>query len=419
MKQRLVLVILSTVIVSLLCACQSSVDDSILGTSDLNTNQYQVGILPETEDIISVSGNLTTIDEYVQDFSSDVENVRNGEYSRLNIGSCVFIDLPTFENIGIYNYANQDITPEQSYQIIEQWIESIDAEINLDSELRDASGQYESSDNEYPYDYPAVSDYFPNFTSGGGFFINTDVCYIQMGGNNIYSMSNGVISSYINSEGFAAADALGSNSENVVLEGNYNDLSNQSFLTANGIISVEDAAINVISYFENGTPVSGPEGMSVDIPYVRVFALDDIYGYAFNVRRVFNGIPFSYSDFGVVYSYYGNYQIVEDIKIAYTIDGEVDAYTGYSQGIDLITICEIDQIKPVSIAICDLDNYVANQANLRVDEVALEYVPITDNNETYLLMPCWRIDTFNNSDGVNIRFFVSAITDDIYFYTYA
>ena len=125
-----------------------------------------------------------------------------------------------------------DVTPEQSVNTIKQWLKDIHKEdINTDEEIRDASGQYPNNDvdgiTDSPDYWPAVADHYPDFKTGSGFFINTNQCHIQMGAG-IYSMSDGVITQYLGTNGMAGLDALGSNSEDVKAEGFVSEMKDQS-----------------------------------------------------------------------------------------------------------------------------------------------------------------------------------------------
>ena len=58
-----------------------------------------------------------------------------------------------------------------------------------------------------------------------------------------------------------------------------------------------------------------------------------IQGMFENGLTVYKGVPFLYGDFGT-FQAPEDYHIDWDIKKAYTIDGNVDAYVGFTQGFE-------------------------------------------------------------------------------------
>jgi hypothetical protein len=159
--------------------------------------------------------------------------------------------------------------------------------------------------------------------------------------------------------------------------------------------------------------------MTIDVPYVSVFSIGDIYGYNFNVRRVYKGVPFLYGDFGT-FQAPEDYHIDWDIKKAYTIDGNVDAYVGFTQGFEFEDIIGPQtQIISLETATDILEEFLAKQMKIEVYDVSFMYVTIeevsTMNRTVY---PCWVYTGHNNSDGRNIRCAVDSINGEVFYYTY-
>ena len=354
------------------------------------------------------------------EYQSDVQKIKETEYEKLVFDQTKFGKFGEFSSIKILKHGENTISADESIEIIKKWLTSIGKDdIDLEIELRDSSPQYERNETEeYPYDYVAVYDKYPVFSSGHGFFINTNDCYIQMGLSGIYSVSDGSITEYLKLDSLAAMDAMGVNSCDVVENGYVDDLSEQSYELTTGEISIGECSDMVKNYFESGEFYPCAEGITVDIPYIRVFKLADKYGYDFNIRRVYNDIPFAYADTGNTYKCYGDYVINEDIKHAYVIkDGKVAAFIGTCEGDSII---EIGEEQTTMVDICSatemLDDFLADNLKVNVTSVELVYCPITEQEEE-LIYPCWRYSGVSMNDNQQMTFYVNAMDGQIYYYS--
>lgn len=357
------------------------------------------------------------IDEYKNTYSAVVADIQNIEYDHLNFRKADFLSFPDCEHVDKFMLHTPDISVNESIDVIRKWLSDNGFNVDLEHELYDASGQLGLEDDE---SYPLVFQHLDELDNGNGFFIDTNECHLQMGGANIYSMSNGVITSFVGSEEKAGLDAMGVYSENIVAEGYVDEMADSSYELMNGPVYIGEAAAKVKEYFEGGTPYLGPVGTEVDVPYVKVFGIGDIYGYEFNVRRVYCGVPFAYGDYGTYRTYNGQQQIDLDIKMAYTITGEVDAYTGYSNNCDLDPII-LNQESMMSLldAMETLDDFIGNQMKIEVRKVALEYCKTWDDvSEISTVFPCWCIEGLNSSDGRIYVFYIDVLDGNILYHSY-
>ncbi|MBQ6272569.1 MAG: hypothetical protein IJK65_12730 [Clostridiales bacterium] len=425
MRRELALVCAIVCCLSLIASCSSDVNQEIVGTeqsSSVVSDKADSTVSSQSETVPIVSKYPRVgLSGYSSEYSKSVQTVSGTEYKTMDFSRCEFGNVPETTDVGIYKVKDLDITPEESLATIEAWLSSEHIEnVDLKTELRDVSSQYPRNENmDPPYFYTAVFDHYPDFETGNGFLINTPDCHIQMGGYNIYSMSNGVITRYVNSGKRAIYDIVGDYSQTVIEQGNVVDLKDKSYQLLNGEVKIGDAADTVKKYFEKGTPLTGPEGMTIDVPYVSVFSIGDIYGYTFSVRRVYKGVPFIYGDFGT-FQAPEDYQIDWDIKKAYTIDGNVDAYVGFTQGFEFEDIAGPQtQIISLETATDILEEFLAKQMKIEVYDVSFMYVTIeevsTMNRTVY---PCWVYTGHNNSDGRNIRCAVDSINGEVFYYTY-
>lgn len=425
MRRVLIVIIAMMLFTTVLVSCSSSINEEIAGTERQNTANLGNTDISDNSQVESVSvlANYPRIglQDYRALYTDEGKTVSQKDYGKIHFSECRFAAFPDTSEVGIYNVMCPDITAEASLATIEAWLASEHIEnIDLKTELRDVSNQYPSNESaDYPYDYPAVFDYYPEFESGNGFFINTPTCHLQMGYYNIYSMSNGVITQYVNPGNKSGLDAMGFYSENIVEGGLVSDLKDKSYQLLSGEVKIGDAADTVKKYFEKGTPLTGPEGMTIDVPYVSVFSIGDIYGYNFNVRKVYKGVPFLYGNNGTQRGP-SEYYVQFDIKNAYTIDGNVDAYAGFSQGFEFVPLTDSQtQIISLLTATDILDSFLAKEMKIDVSEVEYLYCTIVDketNKET--VYPCWVYTGYNHSDSRNIRCMVDSINGEVFYYTY-
>lgn len=345
----------------------------------------------------------------------------------MSFAECEFGAMEETDDISVLRLMSGDISVEESWKVIEDWLKEIGmTHFDMDKEVRDASGQYERDESkESPYDYPSVSEHYSDLKTGRGFFLNTNECYLQMGGDGIYSMSDGAITKYLQSDAFAAMDALGVNAETVVKSGKLKDLENEEWELLSGKVKVGDAANMTKEYFEKGTPYPCADGVQVDIPEVSVFSLKDKYGYAFTVRRKYKGIPFAYTA-GGGRNYFEGYEINEDMKTAYVVNNKnVSAFTGYSEAQTIELMGEPqDSFIGLKEAVSILNEKLAAQISVEVENVELVYCTILLGDSSYeeaekIVLPCWAFDGTNLINDQGIRIYLDAFTGELYYYTYS
>lgn len=400
--------------------CNTQMEEDIAGDNGYTTEAASTAGEALLQYDVDFEENRIDIAAYQDTYMDDINAVKESTYDKLDFEACEFASIEGVETVGIYRLYSREIGAEESIEIIKDWLERIGCEdIELEKELRDASGQYERNDEqEYPYDYPAVYDHYPEFDSGSGFFINTNGCYIQMGDDGIYSMSDGSITAYLKTDSLAAMDALGVNEENIVDQGSVSQKGDDVWELPAGDMSVNDASEIVKKYFEAGTPYQNPEGISVDTPEVAVFTLDDKYGYAFKIRRVYKGVPFAYAE-ASARVYYTDYEIAEDIKTAYIINDDVAAYTGYIDAEQIEGLIEEQtEMLCLSDAVSLLNDFLADQVMIAVNNAGLVYCTYVDSTGNKIVNPCWQFDGVNLTNNQSMRLYVNVLSGEIYYYSY-
>lgn len=406
-----------------LAGCNSRMAEDITGQEASPAESAETagdGLSEFTIDFVSGRINIT---EYKSRYGDEIKEVKEGDFENLSFKDCEMMPLGDFEKVGIYGLYSDGIGVDESIECVKNWLEKIGCgDTDLKKELRDASGQYERDESrEYPYDYVGVYDHYPEFDSGRGFFINTDRCYIQMGDNGIYSMSDGSIADYLDSGEVPAMDALGVSEKNTVDKGRVSEKSGDVWELADGEMSIGDAAEVVRNYFEAGTPRKMASGVSVDVPEVEVFESNGKYGYAFAVRRIYKGVPFANVDTGGRSYYDSEYSVTGDMKTAYIINHDtVGAFTGYSEAELLRGLVEEQtEILGLKDSVSLLNDFFAAKVRLETDKVELAYcVCIYNENEKQIAYPCWGFEGTNTTNNRKMRAFVNVLSGDVYYYAY-
>lgn len=389
------------------------------------------------ESVIKGSQNLFVYEEYknkfvkertdvnvaLQDFEEEVKQLKKSKEGKMNFRECIFQDMPNIEKIEVIQFAKDDITSDEGWAIIKDWLTDIGKieDIDMQTEVRDASGVLSmETDKEYPYDYPNVFDNFKVLSSGRGFFLNTRECYIQLGEYGIYSMSDGTITKYLDAETLAAIDALGGNQENIIATYSSEEIEKINVELIDGNYSLNDASKLVKDYFEKGTPFSVEEGVSVDIPEIEIFSLNDKQGITFLLRRKYNDIPFAYCREGNRSYYESNYFIQEDMKSAYVVNQKgVCAFTGYSEAEPFEVIGQGEyKILSIKQAVACLNENLANELKLNMQKAELVYCPILFDSGEKIGVACWMFDAVNELNGQRMRLYVDVLSGDVHYYSY-
>ena len=424
MKKR-TLSLIAAVCLLCLTGCGSQIEQDIAGsTASSETGMTELEPLQFSMDF---APGRTDISECRSQYESEIKALQESNYDNVSFQDCTFLPLGNVEKVGVYRGYYKGIGVDESIGIVKDWLNDIGCEdIDLETELRDVSGQYELDDSkEAPYCYVSVFEHYPDFDSGGGFVINTNRCAIQMGSGGIYSMSDGSITEDLNTGKRAGGDAqgafLGLNNEKVIETGLVSEKNDEVWSLVDGECSIGDAAKMVEDYFEAGTPYPPMEGMSVDVPKVAVFELNDKYGYAFQIRRVYNGVPFAYANYGGRTYYSSKYKYInEDIKHVYVINHDtVAAYIGYNESMQLESLIdEQTDILSCQDAASVLSDYLAGKVKLEVEKVELVYCPCYYTEEQRIVHPCWQFEGMCTTNDQMMRAYVNVLSGDVYYYTF-
>ena len=421
MKKKLFIILVLGICVIGGCKPDNSSNVSASENSDEKTEECNFDVDQYKK---KLDASRKPIEECREHYAADCDQVKSTEYGNLDFSNCRFGELSDFDSLDVLFPTNRGITVQESLDTVENWLKEIGKYdiIDMKKELRVWSDKYgydESKDPPYCYGlfYDHISEMDDN---GGGAFIETNECFIQITDNGIDSMSDGKITSYLGLDGYAESDC-GSNETDYVKSGIVSNLGNEKYQTISGELSIEEGAKQVKEYFEAGTPFLCAENVSIDVPEVGVFRLGDVYGYDYMVRRLYKGIPLAYWDYGYYYSD-NSFNFEGDIKHAYVVDNTgVSSFAGTSQSECLNPIytdqCMLGLIDTVQL----LHTKLAGYLNIEVNSVGLVYMPISfpqsNDPEEHIVFPCWEFKGINTRKNEQISVYVDVFTGEIKYYT--
>ncbi len=424
MKKKLVWCVILLTFLTVFSACQNSRTQSSGKDTDNNeiADTGKNSLFSESAYREKLCKGRTSLKNYQKQYQKDISQVQKKDYRKLSFDQCVFAELPDSDSVSVLDYGKRGISVEESISVIQKWLSDIGQEnMDLDTELRDVSGQFKPDDSqEPPYYYPSVMEHKEELASGDHFLINTNSCHVQMGEDGMYSMSDGTIIGYLGEDGHAIADAFRADEGEIVAEGTFDEMASQSYELLSGKISVGKAAEVAKQYFEAGTPFPPTADVGIDIFYVSVFSLGNKYGYAFQMRRTYQNIPFAYT-FGGSRRKASARAVFEDNKTAYVVnDRTVSAFIGYNEAQPFPVLIKESDILSLKDAMDLLDSKLAGELQIQVERAGLVYcnVSLDDEKGISVVYPSWELDGLSRNQGRRIRIYMDILTGDLNMYTY-
>lgn len=370
-----------------------------------------------------LSGERELIADCTGDYQQDIEAVKNTSYRNCSFSDCKFSPMPEFDELYVMAETDHGISTKESWDTIEQWLDDIGEsnQVDMDKEVRIVTPEVEWNDAlEYPYSYPALSEHM-DLTSGGGAFVDTTDCHMQISYDGVYSMSDGKMNRYLGDTTWAHSGALGDYAADVVAQGKVPELSEKSWSLISGNLSIGEGAELVKSYFEAGTPFKPAAGVSLTVSDVSVFSLGDVYGYDYTFQRIYKGVPVSIGGGGYVTYTPGSYGTPDgDIRHAYVVDDTgVSAYHGMNAAAVLTELYKDQAMIGFRQAVQLLSENLAPYINADIHESGFAYVPVSfDEGISTTLFPCWEFSGINRMKKEGIFACIDAFTGDIYYYTF-
>lgn len=245
----------------------------------------------------------TSIKECADTYEQEINEILAQDTGKLDFSNCDFADFPDVNSLKVMLQEKHGITVEEAEQTLIDWVTSIGKQNVVD--MKSDVCYIPDNINETG----ELVSFFENkekLENGAGCLIDISECYIELLEDGIYSMSDGKIREYMGYEDDALYDAFGEHAEDTVESGKVSEVAQKEYTLISGNLSVAQGAELVKDYFSAGTPFPCENGVTVDVPEVRIFRLGDVYGYDYTVRRKYENVPFAYMDVGH-YRFYEDY----------------------------------------------------------------------------------------------------------------
>lgn len=111
-------------------------------------------------------------------------------------------------------------------------------------------------------------------------------CYVMAAGR----LADGKITAYLGADEHAEKEVYyDSYAKDVETSGSLSELGDRSWPLISGEITVRQGADLVMDYFDGSGLTQPAEGVSLEVANVEVFHLKDVFGYYYQLRRIYNG----------------------------------------------------------------------------------------------------------------------------------
>ncbi len=373
---------------------------------------------------------ILDIGEIYSNYEEISKEIEKNVYDNIDFSDAVFIGISDFDSVYVLRGSAHGISLEDSIDTIEEWLDEIgfSDDIDLNTELYVVTDKIDIDESkEYPDWYPLVYEHL-NLDTGAGVFLDTTDCHIQMSDNGIYSMNDGKIERFLGIIDFTHKGALGEYVQDIVMEGSVENLSEESYPMIAGTMTVAEGAELVKEYFEKGTPFKPQTGVSVLVPYVKIFRIGDVYGYDYTLQRSYKGIPISIAENGIIYQSNTDNVIYQDTKHATVVDNEgVSAFCGYNEAEKIDELYSSKKMLNIDTAVDLVEEKLATNVNFKVEKVTLEYLTLRSDlseatadevaNSRDILYPCWSFYGTNLTTGQEMYVYIDVLTGELYYMT--
>lgn len=417
MKKRITVInfIMITSLILAVTACGQKTEEN--QTASVSANDSDMLFSTETYEKKILTDRIS-IKECADTYEQEINEILAQDTGKLDFSNCDFSDFPDVDSLKVMIQEKHGITVEEAEQTLIDWVTSIGKQNVVDMK----SDVYYIPDNiNETGELSLFYEDKKKLENGEGCLIDIPECYINLLEDGIYSASDGKIREYMGYEEDALYDAFGDHAEDTVESGKVSELAQKEYTLISGNLSVAQGAELVKDYFSAGTPFPCEEGVTVDVPEVRIFRLGDVYGYDYTVRRKYENVPFAYMDVGH-YRFYEDYSSKADTKHAYVVDDTgITAFCGYNEARKLIELISDDSMISFKQMLEILRSGLASRLNIEVDRAGLVYFPVrlqeSAEKEEVIVLPCWEVCGVNKVKNEKIWIYVDVFTGKIYYYT--
>lgn len=421
-KQAVGIMILSGFLLGGVWACGSAEEKEQVSAENSAKAQADAGIgwLDLESYKERMSENRVPISDAREDYAEEEQQIRNTEYKNISFTNAEFEIFPECEEVSLLWQQTLVMTPQESWNYIERRLEEIGKLelVDMEKEVRVVTPELEWDDTkDAPYCYPALAEHMDDLTDAGGAYVDVKDCYVMASGR----LADGKITEYLGADEYAEREVYeDSYAQDVETSGSLSELGDRSWPLISGEITVGQGAELVIDYFDGSGLTRPAEGVSLEVMNAEVFHLKDVFGYYYQLRRVYDRLPVAFSKDAGYQPLDTSYLAMEDCKDVFVADDTgVSAFSGTSERDTLTELYTDEEILGAADAAELLSGKLASGVRMDVKNVSLVYEPLAEitQDADMALFPCWRFVGENLVKDEELMVCIDAFTGDIYCYS--
>lgn len=421
-KQAVGIIIMSGFLLGGAWACGSAEEKGQVSAENSTDAQEDAGIgwLDLENYKERMSEKRVPISDAREGYAEEEQQIRNTEYENISFSNAEFEIFPECEEVSLLWQQTLVMTPQESWNYIEKQLEEIGKldQVDMEKEVRVVTPELEWDDTkDAPYCYPALAEHMDDITDAGGAYMDVKDCYVMAAGR----LADGKITAYLGADEHAEKEVYyDSYAKDVETSGSLSELGDRSWPLISGEITVRQGADLVMDYFDGSGLTQPAEGVSLEVANVEVFHLKDVFGYYYQLRRIYNGLPVAFSKDASYQPLDTSYLAMEDCKDVFVADDTgVCAFSGTSERDTLTELYTDEKILGAADAAELLSGKLASGVRMDVENVSLVYEPLVEISEDadMALFPCWRFAGENLVKDEELMVCVDAFTGDIYCYS--
>ena len=237
-----------------------------------------------------------------------------------------------------------------------------------------------------------------------------------------FSMSDGKIRNYLQTDEDAYNDITIGNTLDLIQEGKVSELKDASYALIDGERTIGESADQAKTYFDTGVLQPKVEGVTLDVPEVRVFSMDkDTYCYEFSIRDWYENMPFLYQNCKedvAISNTYDGYLIEYPRKRSYVVDSEgISTFLGDGEVDQIHVLYQDSDMVGIKQAVDIMSQKLASFLKLEVHDVGIGYAKYHSDleNKQSIYYPFWKFRGVNKMKNQELIVYVDMISGVVYY----
>lgn len=422
--------ILSVISVGAGCANDKKSNTEISGTEE--NGQKSNGIENKTENVDfsvekyqkSITDGRVSLKDYADQYEQETQELQNLTYRNVSFSDCTFETFPDkATTLSVFYTTYNQMTAQECWDMIDDWLVDIGkrSEVDMDAEVR-ATVKVDQS-KEYPDCWPLMKEYLQDEAFDAGAFVDRNDCYVLVScTEGITQMSDGKIRNYLQTDEDAYNDITIGNTLDLIQEGKVSKLKDASYALIDGERTIGESADQAKTYFETGVLQPKVEGVTLDVPEVRVFSMDkDTYSYEFSIRDWYENMPFLYQNCKedvAISNTYDGYLIEYPRKRSYVVDSEgISTFLGDGEVDQIHVLYQDSDMVGIKQAVDIMSQKLASFLKLEVHDVGIGYAKYHSDleNKQSIYYPFWKFRGVNKMKNQELIVYVDMISGAVYY----